>query len=230
MNTNNKVMEETVLQRIKEYIKFLNIPERKFAESISISQSTLNSLFKRGSEPNTNIVNAILNAYTDVSIEWLVTGEGSMFKTGSFSEKSINFIGKTIPLYNSEASAGAGMMRLDSEYIVGALNVPFAKEGDIAISAIGNSMTPVISSGDTLVVRQRNNWHDYIDLGEMHVIVTTEDVFVKVVSDNTADRITLHSYNESFKDFSISKELIRGVFKLIGVIGQKSGAGQIINL
>ena len=215
-------------ERIQQYIEY---------KGITIYRLELDAGLSKGYWAKTKSISAdtamkISVVYGDISAEWLLRGDGDMIKSYDLEEKpnKYDLIGETIPLYNAEASAGTGMMRLDSEYIVGSLNVPFARKGDIAITAIGNSMTPVISSGDTLVVRQRNNWHDYIDLGEMHVIVTTEDVFVKVVSDNTADRITLHSYNESFKDFSISKELITGVFKLIGVIGQKSGGGQFINI
>ena len=200
----------------------------KLEKASNLKPSTLKNIVGgRMSSPSYETLGKIARTAVQIDPMWIITGEGRINKINDCT--SDDFIGETIPLYNAEASAGIGTIPLDSEHIVGCLNVPFAKKGDMAITAIGNSMTPVISSGDTLVVRQRNNWHDYIDLGEMHVIVTTEDVFVKVVSDNTADRITLHSYNDSFKDFSISKELIRGVFKLVGVIGQKSG-GQIINI
>ncbi len=215
-------------ERIQQYIEY---------KGITIYRLELDAGLSKGYWAKTKSISAdtamkISVVYGDISAEWLLRGDGDMIKSYDLEEKpnKYDLIGETIPLYNAEASAGIGMMRLDNEYIVGSLNVPFARKGDIAITAIGNSMTPVINSGDTLVVRQRNNWHDYIDLGEMHVIVTTEDVFVKVVSENTDKRITLHSYNESFNDFSISKELITGIFKLIGVVGQKSGGSQIINL
>jgi hypothetical protein len=38
----------------------------------------------------------------------------------------------TIPLYNSEASAGIGHLQLSSEYVIDHLQVPFARETDIA--------------------------------------------------------------------------------------------------
>lgn len=73
-------MEDSVLQRIRKIIKTLKISDRKFAETTGLPQTTISSLFKRGNEPNTSIVLAIVKAYPNLNTEWLITGEGSMFK------------------------------------------------------------------------------------------------------------------------------------------------------
>ena len=85
-------MKNTVLQRIRFLINFLSISDRKFAEAIKVSQTTMSSLFQRGNEPNVSILQAILNAYTDISPEWLLTGNGEMLKNfdGENSEKEKN--------------------------------------------------------------------------------------------------------------------------------------------
>lgn len=80
-------MEETVLQRIRKVIDYLNISDRKFAESIGLPQTTVSSMFKRGNDPNVNIIQAIVNAHTFISSDWLLTGKGEMFVP---KEKSFN--------------------------------------------------------------------------------------------------------------------------------------------
>lgn len=73
-------METTVLQRIREFIEFKDVSDRKFAETIGVPQTTISSLFKRGNEPNISIISAILKAYPIINMEWLISGNGSMLK------------------------------------------------------------------------------------------------------------------------------------------------------
>lgn len=73
-------METTVLQRIRKFIEFEEVSDRKFAETIGVPQTTISSLFKRGNEPNISIISAILKAYPNINMEWLISGNGSMLK------------------------------------------------------------------------------------------------------------------------------------------------------
>lgn len=75
-------MQQTVLERIRILIEYTKVSDRKFGEIIGVPQTTISSLFKRGNEPNVTILNAILNAYKDISPEWLLTGKGEMLKSG----------------------------------------------------------------------------------------------------------------------------------------------------
>lgn len=81
-------MKTSVLQRIRELIDYYSLSDRKFAESIGLPQTTISSLFQRGNEPNVSIIQFILNVYTVISPEWLLTGQGSMFKTDIVTDKS----------------------------------------------------------------------------------------------------------------------------------------------
>lgn len=73
-------METTVLQRIRSFIEYINVSDRKFAETIGLPQTTISSLFKRGNEPNVSIISAILKAYPNINMEWLISGNGCMVK------------------------------------------------------------------------------------------------------------------------------------------------------
>lgn len=81
-------METTVLQRIREFIEFTNISDRKFAETIGVPQTTISSLFKRGNEPNISIISAILKAYPIINMEWLISGNGNMLKMNMVEDEN----------------------------------------------------------------------------------------------------------------------------------------------
>ena len=55
--------------------------ENEFAKALSMSQSTLNGYTKETRKPSLALAESILNAFEDVSAEWLLRGKGSMYIT-----------------------------------------------------------------------------------------------------------------------------------------------------
>lgn len=206
-----------ILNEIKSY---LNISTNKeFAEFLGIKPTTLSMWYKR----NTYDIELIFNKCEYLNSEWLLTGKGEMLKSNVPSCAPSEDIGVMIPLYNAEASAGVGQLLLDRENVIGKVKVPFAREGDKALTIVGDSMTPAIQSGDVAVVRELPHWYEYLEFGNIFVVVTIEDIFCKVVRRNLSnDSFTLHSYNESYDDFEVPKKFINGIFKVVGVISQRS--------
>lgn len=74
-------MENTINQRIKEFINSIGMNDNQFAKSIGVTQSVISSMFLRNTEPSSKVLVAILNAYAELSAEWLLRGEGEMFKS-----------------------------------------------------------------------------------------------------------------------------------------------------
>lgn len=72
--------QSEIAKRIKEIINYLGISETKFAQEIGVTQSGLNSMFRRNTEPSYKILNAIVVKYEFVSTDWLLRGEGEMLK------------------------------------------------------------------------------------------------------------------------------------------------------
>jgi phage repressor protein C with HTH and peptisase S24 domain len=129
----------------------------------------------------------------------------------------------TIPLYNSEASAEIGHLQLSSEYVIDHLQVPFARETDIARTIVGDSMTAAMQSGDIAVVRNMPNWNDYLEFENIFIVVSEHEVYCKVISKSEEKEIfRLKSYNSNYSEFEIPKKFIRQVYKVIGIISQRS--------
>lgn len=67
-------------KRIKSLIAHLGLSTRAFAINCGLRQNTLNNQLNGLREVSLSTVSAILAAYADVSAEWLMRGEGEMFK------------------------------------------------------------------------------------------------------------------------------------------------------
>lgn len=154
-----------------------------------------------------------------LNAEWLLTGKGEMTKS-VVPAAANNYT--AVPVYNAEASAGEGLLRLGTEFVDQYLQLPYARKGDIALTAVGNSMLPVINSGDLLVVREKTNWNEFLEPGKMYVIVTNDEIYVKVISGITPDdSLQLHSYNADYPDFNVPSRFVQSVFRVVAVVSQR---------
>lgn len=68
-----------ILQRIKDLIEAKGCSVSSFSKKIGIRQTTLNTYLKYDRYPAYETIHAILHTFTDVSAEWLMRGEGSMY-------------------------------------------------------------------------------------------------------------------------------------------------------
>ena len=70
-----------MIERIKLIISQLGLSTRAFALNCGLRQNTLSNQLNGMRELSLSTVTAILTAYPEISSEWLIKGEGEMFKT-----------------------------------------------------------------------------------------------------------------------------------------------------
>lgn len=75
-------------ERIKDLISFLGLSTRAFALKCGIRQNTLSNQLNGVRELSLQTVVAILTTFDDVSSDWLIKGEGEMFKQDLSSKES----------------------------------------------------------------------------------------------------------------------------------------------
>ena len=78
--------KSSVKSRIKQVIDFQGISIRQFEISIGASNGYYGSM---KDEMNSKYLRNISSVYPNISIEWLVTGEGSMLKSGAVNGTQI---------------------------------------------------------------------------------------------------------------------------------------------
>lgn len=72
-------MEETIYQRVKLVLENKSISVNALSKQISVAQATLNPQLRGDRTLAANIVAKILDAFPDVSAEWLMRGVGTMY-------------------------------------------------------------------------------------------------------------------------------------------------------
>jgi hypothetical protein len=78
----------SINQRLNVFFKSLNLKLTSFSEITGIGQSTFSELIKfentdKIKYPGYEVLNKLLVAYPNLSAEWLLRGEGEMFRNGN---------------------------------------------------------------------------------------------------------------------------------------------------
>lgn len=69
--------------RIYQIMQSQQMTQRDFANALSISPSSLSSIFNGRTSPTTNTVQAIHRRFPEISIKWLMFGEGEMLASSA---------------------------------------------------------------------------------------------------------------------------------------------------
>lgn len=83
-------MAETVKERLSEYLKAKRITKAEFGRSIGVSASYVTSMRDNGrASIGVEKIERIRQRYTDLNIEWLLTGSGKMYNEAGISQNVI---------------------------------------------------------------------------------------------------------------------------------------------
>lgn len=203
-----------IKDRILSFVDSLGISKREFYSIIGVSRGTLES--KTGITED--VLAKFIAAYPDVSIQWLMTGEGPIMQEKEqkvisnrlFPLKTDRVIdSQEIPLYDFDASAG--LVAIFNSLHVEAtdyLRIPNLPPVDGAIYVRGESMAPLLKSGDIVMYKKKELSIDSILWGEIYLLsfVSDGDTYTAVKyirkSDRT-DSVCLASFNPSFAPMDI---------------------------
>ncbi|MBO4944809.1 MAG: helix-turn-helix transcriptional regulator [Muribaculaceae bacterium] len=169
-------------ERILTLISKLGISKANFFRRTGLSDSNFKgrNLY---SKPGSNVMVKITTTFPNVSGEWLLTGEGPMFKRESddMSYENQPFSPDSIPLIPAKAMAGffTGEVVID-ESECERIRIPGIK-ADFAIPVSGDSMTPLYQSGDMVICQFVNLSDMFFQWGKVYVINTNQGVLIKKV-------------------------------------------------
>lgn len=81
-------METTIYQRVKLVLEDKSISVNAISKQINVAQATLNPQLRGDRTLAANIVAKILDAFPDVSAEWLMRGVGTMYSNHDTDDSS----------------------------------------------------------------------------------------------------------------------------------------------
>ncbi len=208
--------------RVKEMRKTLGMKQDELSRILGIGKSAL-SMIETGraalSERNKNILIQELN----LNPQWIESGEGEIFN--SPLETFVPFIRRTdrtlpmqsVPLYNIEGTAGLVPLFTGQNPVrpVDYIHIPNLPKCDGAIYIVGDSMYPLLKSGDIVLYKKMNSIDD-IFWGDMYLLSIDIDgeeyITVKYIQKSQHDGcIKLVSQNPHHADKDVSIDRVKAL-------------------
>ena len=208
-------------ERVKLIRKKLGMTQEQLAQRLGIGKAAL-SMIETGktrlSSRNRNIMVQELN----VNPEWLETGRGEMFNAEpdltAYMHRTDNSLPlQSVPLYSVEGTAG--LVPLFAEQArtkpLNYIHIPNLPKCDGAIYIVGDSMYPLLKSGDIVLYKQLHDI-DNIFWGDMYLLTNDIDgeEYITVKYIQKSDRpgyVKLVSQNPHHADKEVEIGRIRAI-------------------
>lgn len=207
-----------ILDRIKLYIDTKGISIAAFEKSVGMSNASFSKSLKNNGAIGTDKLENILSTYSDISPEWLLTGQGDMLKEEPSLSVSMNPQEGT-PYYDVDFLGGFDLQE-NSQAMVPALNIVanICPRAEMWCNITGHSMEPTISHGDIIALHKCSV--EDIQYGEVYAVVLDTFRTVKILrKSSTPGMLKFVPVNkEEFdeQEFSISR--ILQVYEVVGSI------------
>ena len=171
-----------VSERVGKYIEAKGISFYAFENSLEASRGSISKAVKDKKSIGSNMLEKILAKYTDLNPTWLLTGEGDMLIDDNAWQSSHvktymlktdnNVESQQIPLYDLEAVAGLVPLFSDNKAFqpVDHIMIPHLPKCDGAVYVTGDSMYPLLKSGDMVMYKEINDIANGIFWGEMYLL------------------------------------------------------------
>ncbi len=213
--------------RIQALLEYTKLNGRNFALRIGLNHPDSIYHIRRGRNGiSDKLADRIVMAFPEIDKGWLLTGEGSMFRTGHRPIAVFNPLPEhagesrvqrqQVPLYDFEAVAGLVPIFTNQNTPIDYISIPDLPRCDGAVYVRGDSMYPLLKSGDIVMYKQIQDYYNII-WGEMYLIsfnyegeeyITVK--FIKKVEDKP-DYVLLVSHNPHHAPKEIPVSSIRAL-------------------
>lgn len=208
-------MASSVKERLLEFLKAERISGSEFTRKMGLSPAYLASMRKSMPEEK---VERLTRLYPQINRDWLLYGEGEMYK--DLSDKDIDphkLHRHIVPLVPTQAAAGSFDHYMESVNSSDCMKFYSPVEnGKLAIRVKGESMEPVIHDG-TYLILDKIDEKAFIPWGSPLVLDTSNGSLVKMLypSEKGEDYLEARSYNKDYPPFQVPVDCIYGIYRIL---------------
>lgn len=218
-------------ERLLDFISYKELDIAVFERITGLSNGAVH---KMGNGTREMTIDKISGSFPDLNTAWLKTGIGEMIKgtertniTVSVPQSSISEdVRKGALIYNIDGTCGTDGRALEfsNEKIIGSIDTPEINPNSQIIFASGDSMHPLIYSGDRIVVRKIESW-EFFNYGQVYLIITNEYRLIKRIRKHPTDEentIVLRSENNNYDDINLPRKEILYLYLVENILAIKN--------
>ena len=227
----------TIHERINLLLETLALTPYQFAKALNYDRKDkVYNLVKGKTSPSWEMVEDIARTYTQVNCNWLLRGEGNIFKEDALREKlqkdanlkiltvTVDTQGnETIAMVPYKAQAGYRTMFQDEAYIgsLPTFSLPCFMNGTYrGFEVEGDSMTPTMRHADYVICSYVEKW-EYLKPMNVYNLVTKDCITVKRVAQaykKGSEAVKLMSDNRFYAPFEVAWEDVLEIWQVRGIL------------
>ena len=232
----------TIKERLEKIAAFDSLSIRRFEEKCGLKRGNISNMSNESSIGSDKL-SKIIDTYSSIDMEWLLTGKGDMLKNETTlpaqnATCAVSSVGKEtreistsqlkkadnstkgIPLIPLHAMAGVlrgeiSVLEYECEQYV----VPAFKGADFLIPVKGNSMFPTYQSGDIVACQRTPMSSVFFQWNKPYVLDTAQGAIIKRIRPGVDDEhVQIVSDNTDYLPFYLHKSEIYAVALVVGII------------
>ena len=203
---------ELIKKRILSLLSDKALSVSRASTMLNMPQRTLNRQLNEGGNVSMELICAINKYFPEVSIEWILNGNGNMYRSDSNTMDSIQNVS---PYYNSiTVSAGVrDVINDDCELSDSFVCIPGMK-ADFFFPVVGTSMQPEINPGDIIGVNRIDSLST-LNEDKVYMIITRDARMIKYCRPDKNDKDALLCTSPNYPSFTIRKDEIIAMFSVV---------------
>lgn len=204
----------TIKERLETFLSEKHISKSEFGRAIGVSAAYAGSI-RKSIQPDK--LAAIAKSYPELNIDWLMTGNGEMTRLAAFSASPPS---QNIIKFFKDVDASMSQVELEnpSEYDTEDIVLPQFKDCKYAITAFGDSMTPLIHSGEIILLA---DWQEkFIAYNQIYLVITKSGyrTIKRLRQGNDDAHVLCVSENKDYEPFAVELADISRLYLVKGWI------------
>ena len=78
-------------KRLQQFLSAENLTQSQFAESIGVAKASVSHILAGRNKPGFDFMEGVAKCYPDLSLEWLITGKGKMYRSQNTTANPLLF-------------------------------------------------------------------------------------------------------------------------------------------
>ena len=198
---------DSIKRRILHLLSENSLSVNRASRLLGLPQRTLNRQLNEDGNVSMELICALQRYFPELSIDWIVSGEGSMYKTHAPDEVALPYY-DTLPVSAGVRDVVDGAPEVPTGYI----SIPNAK-ADFLFPVKGTSMQPEINPGDIVGVKIIDTLQA-LDCRKIYMIVTREERMIKRCCSHPDNPELLLCTSPNYPDFTLRKEDILSLYEV----------------
>ena len=205
-----------IKNRMRQYLAIKSLSAREFERACNLGNGVVGRL-KSTTQKSTY---AKIDAASDLNINWLLTGEGSMLKADSADAVPTISYTDGVPYYDEDFMLGFDEIGTpSSENPDFLIRMPGYERATLWCNASGHSMEPEINNGD-IIALQRIEDFSFLPYGDVYGIITTNGMrtIKRLGRSDLPGHYRLIPTNSDYDAQDISVDKIALVYRVMGTM------------